>query len=102
MVKKSKPIVVWNNRAIEQFRITYEWIKRDSLTNAERVKTGIIKLIESIPDNPEKFPPDKFKKNNKGNYRAFEKFSFRISYKHSPKEIIILRFRHVKQEPKLY
>lgn len=47
-------------------------------------------------------PPDKFKKNNPGNYRAFEKYSYRIAYKHTATEIRILRVRHVKQEPKEY
>ena len=99
---KRQPVVIWNTRASEQFRKAYAWIKQDSYANAEKVKLGIIKIVDSLPENPEKFPPDKFKKNNKGNYRAFEKYSFRIAYKHTEKEIIILRFRHVKQEPKAF
>jgi len=27
------------------------------------------------------FPPDKFKKNNDGTWRAFEKYHYRISYR---------------------
>jgi plasmid stabilization system protein ParE len=102
VVKKSKPIVVWSFRASNSFRKVYEFICQDSYSNAEKVRTGIIKVIDSLPDNPEKYPPDKFKKANSGNYRAFEKYSFRIAYKYSDKEILILRMRHVKQEPKEY
>jgi hypothetical protein len=55
-----------------------------------------------LPDHPEKYPPDKFKKNNPGNYGAFEKYTYRVAYKHTPMEIRILPMRHVKQEPKEY
>lgn len=67
----------------------YEYIKEDSLTNAGKVKEGILKIIESLPDHPEKHPPDKYKEVNKGNYRAFEKYSYRIAYKITEKEIKI-------------
>lgn len=61
-----------------------------------------MKIVDSLPGHPEKYPPDKFKKSNPGNYRAFEKYSYRIAYKHTSEEIRILRVRHVKQEPKEY
>lgn len=96
------PVVIWSIRATQQFRNAYDWIKQDSPANAEKVRTTIVKMIDNLPEHPEKYPPDKFKKNNKGNYRAFEKYSYRVAYKHTEKEIIILRFRHVKQEPKSY
>ena len=102
MVEKTKPTVVWNNKASVYFRKAYEYIKEGSYTNAEKVRNGIVKIIDGLPNHPEKHPPDKFKKNNPGNYRAFEKYSYRISYKHTRIEIRILRMRHVKQEPKEY
>lgn len=72
-MKKTKPVVVWNNTASLYFRKAYEHIKEESCTNAEKVKNGITKIIDSLPDNPGKHPCDKFKKDNPGNYRAFEK-----------------------------
>lgn len=97
-----KRVVVWNKQASKYFREAYEWIKKDSYSNAEKVKNELVKIIDSLPDNPEKFPPDKFKINNHGAFRAFEKYSFRIAYKFTDQEIRGLRMRHVKQEPKLY
>ena len=102
MVKKSKPEVVWNSRASAYFKKAYEHIKENSYSNAEKVREGITKMVDSLPDHPEKHPPDKYKKDNKGNYRAFEKYSYRVAYKYTEKEIRILRIRHVKQEPKKY
>jgi plasmid stabilization system protein ParE len=102
VVKGGSPIIVWNNLASAQLKKIYEHIKNDSDSNAEKVRNGITKIVDSLVDYPEKHPPDKFKKNNPGNYRAFEKYSLRVSYRHTDKVIKILRIRHVKQEPKEY
>lgn len=63
-MKKNRPVVVWNKRASAFFRKAYEYIKADSNSNAEKVKAGITKVVDGLPDHPEKYPPDKFKKNN--------------------------------------
>ena len=102
MVTKGKAIVSWDKEALLSLQKAYDFISNDSLANATKVRDTILKIVRSLPDNPEKFPPDKFKLNNKGNYRAFEKFSYRLAYRFSDKEIKILRVRHVKQEPKTH
>jgi len=102
MVKKMKPVIVWDKLAYTSLQQAYNYIKEDSYRNAEKVREGILKIADSLVDHPEKHPPDKYKKNNKGSYRAFEKYSYRVAYKITAKEIIILRVRHVKQEPKEY
>lgn len=96
---ESKPKIIWNASAIKSFEKIYKFIEKDSLSNAQKVISEIIKLIEALPNQPEKFPPDKFRKNNTGEFRAFEKYSYRIAYKFSKNEIRVLRIRHVKQEP---
>lgn len=102
MVKNLTPIVIWNNNAITFLKKALDRINEHSPQNAENVKAGIMKIVDSLPEHPEKFPQDIFKRNNDGSHRAFEKFSLRITYKISPKQIMILRIRYVKQEPKLY
>jgi plasmid stabilization system protein ParE len=103
MVKKSKrAVVVWDKPAYTSLQIAYDYIKQDSPANAEKVQEEIVKIIRSLPDHPKKYPPDKFKNDNKGDYRAFEKHAYRVAYKITEKEIIILRIQHVKQDPKEY
>jgi len=102
MVKKPKLVVVWDKSAYTSLQMAYDYIREDSLINAERVREEILKLTRGLPDHPEKYPTDKFKKSNNGNYRVFEKYSYRVTYKITEQEIIILRVRHVKQEPKEY
>ena len=102
MVRKPKLVVAWDKPAYSSLQLAYDHIKEGSLANAEQVLEGILKITVGLPDHPEKYPRDKFKKNNPGNYRAFEKYSYRVAYKITEQEIIVLRVRHVKQEPLEY
>lgn len=102
MVAKNKAVISWDKAALLSLQKAFDFISNDSPSNAIKVRDAILKIVGGLPDNPEKFPPDKFKLNNKGNYRAFEKFSYRVAYRFSDKEIKILRIRHVKQEPRTH
>jgi plasmid stabilization system protein ParE len=94
--------IIWDIDAKNSFRKFLVRIKKDSLKAAENVKSDILRIIKNIPIHPEIFPPDKFKKQNDGSFRAFEKHSCRIVYQITNDQIKILRVRHVKQEPKEY
>jgi len=72
MVVKTKLVIVWNNKAAIYFRKVYERIKEESQANAEKVKDSIIKIVDNLANHPEKYPPDKFKQNNQGNFRALK------------------------------
>jgi plasmid stabilization system protein ParE len=100
MVKPPRLPVIWSKSAVQRLQKVWRYIREDSAVNADKVRDSIIQLVEALPENPEKFPLDKFKIDNPGNYRAFETYSYRIAYKVTGKEIRILRVRHVKQEPK--
>jgi plasmid stabilization system protein ParE len=92
--------IVWNKNASQYFKRAIQFIQIESPQNAEKVRMGIVKMIDDLSKNPEMHPPDKYKKNNRGQYRAFEKYSYRVSYVNAEFVIKILRIRHVKQEPK--
>lgn len=95
-------IVVWDKQAENSLKNAYQKIKEDSPKNAEKVREEILAATRKLSDHPEMHPPDKFKNQNSGNYRAFEKNSYRIAYRYTEMEIRILRIRHVKQEPRNY
>ena len=48
------------------------------------------------------YPLDKYRKNNDGSIRAFEKYSYRVAYQITKTEIRILRIRHTGREPLSY
>jgi plasmid stabilization system protein ParE len=94
--------IVWDESARLSLRKAYEYIKKDSLSNALKVRKEILDAIKQLPTYPKIHPPDKYKQLNDGNFRSFEKYSLRISYYVGEREIIILRIRHVKQRPEDY
>lgn|SRR5690606_17505349 len=94
--------VIWPARAQKQLEKAYEYILRDSYQSAEKVKKDILVSTRKLAANPEIHPPDKYRKNNDGSFRAYELHRYRIAYRIKGKEIIIVRVRHTRMEPKKY
>ncbi|MEM9895278.1 MAG: type II toxin-antitoxin system RelE/ParE family toxin [Bacteroidota bacterium] len=94
--------VVWDSQASFSFKRQIIKISKDSIQSAEKVRIEILEIIDNLVENPFMFPPDKYKIDNDGNYRAFEKYSLRIAYLGSSDSVRVLRVRHVKQEPRMY
>lgn len=82
--------ISWSKNALKQFEAAIDYISHGSPQNAEKVRLGIINSIYKIPSNPELFPPDKFKLNNDGHFRAFELYRLRISYYYDAERIRII------------
>ena len=94
--------ISWTKTAVKQFESAISYIALDSIINAEKVSKGIVKQLQKAAGNPEFFPPDKYKKNNNGSYRSFEKYHYRIAYRFTDNVIRVLRVRHTSREPKEY
>jgi plasmid stabilization system protein ParE len=99
MVNRS---IRWSVTAFKQFESAILYISRDSVRNAEQVRLDILESVERLADRPEFHPPDKFKTDNPGEYRAFELHRLRIAYYHDLEQIRILRVRHTSREPQGY
>jgi len=95
-------VVVWDEKAKAELRKAYSYILLSSLQNAEKVRDDIIDLTFDLPNHPDKHPVDRFKTNNDGSWRAFEKHHYRISYKVTSTQIRIIRIRHTSQSPLKY
>jgi plasmid stabilization system protein ParE len=95
----SKRKISWDKQALHYFREAIRYIREDSPQNADKVKKKVLEKINELSTRPEIHNPDKYKLNNKGNYRAFELHRFRVGYLVKEDEIIIARVRNTSQEP---
>ncbi len=94
--------IKWNRSALNQLIRAIDYIQKDSLQHAEKVRNEIFTAIGDLVYHPEKFPPDKYKLNNDHSFRAFELHNYRISYRFWKNEIRIIRIRHTKRNPLSY
>lgn len=94
--------IVIDNAAKNALHQAYEYIKKDSLQNAEKVRKKILSSIKTLIKNPERHAPDKYRIDNNGSYRAFEIYKYRITYHIGSSEIRIIRIRHTKMNPLEY
>ncbi|MEJ7683280.1 MAG: type II toxin-antitoxin system RelE/ParE family toxin [Segetibacter sp.] len=95
--------IVWDETPKQFFKEAIIYIRKSSSQNADKVKSEILLAIRALVEFPEKHSPDKYKANNvNAQFRAFVKFSLRVSYFVSKYQIRIVRIRHVKQLPERY
>jgi plasmid stabilization system protein ParE len=92
-------VTVWSKRARMELHLAYEYILQDSPQNAVKVRNEIIETTIKLSEHPEKHPPDKYKKSNDGNWRAFEIYHFRVTYRVMQNEIRIVRMRQTSRTP---
>ena len=59
MVKNILKIII--DEAKKALKDAYKFIKKDSLQNAEKVRTDILKSIGELVKNPFKYPADKYR-----------------------------------------
>lgn len=102
MVDKKLRVVI-DDDATKCLREAYLYIRKDSLQNANKVRSKILATIKDLVDNPHQHAPDKYRIDNKnGFYRAYEIYKYRITYHLSEDEIRIIRIRHTKMNPLKY
>lgn len=95
MVKKKLPIK-WDRKALEDLRFIYEHIAQDSVSSAKRVIKTLSELAEGLNDFPKKYPVESLLAAD-GNYRYAVKWSYKIIYEVTDKEIIVAYIFHTKQ-----
>ena len=97
-------IVIWSKSALNQTEKIHKRILKGSksLNVADKVINRLFASSDILENHPEVYNLDRFKKKNNGTYRAYEVYSYRISYRILKDEIRILRVRHTSREPLEY
>lgn len=94
--------IIWSKTAQDQLKKVYFYLVKESKTQSipNKIIDAIYNSTTVLSTNWEIYELDEMKLSNKGNYRAFEIYSYRISYKINPQSIYILRIRHTSRTPK--
>src|ERR1700759_5324496 len=96
-------IIKWNKAAIQQLLDVIRFIEENGFYSyAEELERDILLRIRNLPDNPNLYPADKYRRNNNGTYRVFEVDQYRVSYRIQPGEIRIVRIRHTSRRTRKY
>ncbi len=77
----------------------FEYIAKDSIIAARRVKKELVKLAHSLNDFPDKFSSEEFLSNEPENYRSVTKWSYKIIYEVTEDYIIIVDIFHTSRHP---
>lgn len=94
--------VIWTETAQQQLREIYLYIAEESIIQADKIFERLVKFTARLAVQPYKFPTDKYKTNNNGDYRAYELYHYRVSYKITKTAIYIVRLRSTHQNPLEY
>jgi plasmid stabilization system protein ParE len=99
---KNNYTIVWTKGAQLHLKSAYEFISEKSPQNALKVVQDIASALDKAISNPEVYNADRYKLNNDGTYRAYEKHHYRVAYRFHKNVIRVLRVRHTSMEPRLY
>jgi plasmid stabilization system protein ParE len=98
-VKKKLPIK-WDSFAVDNLNSIYNYISKDSISAAKHVKKSIVLLVKTLSNYPEKYSKEEFLSEFPNNFRSITKWSYKIIYEVTEKEIIILDIFHTSQHPR--
>ncbi len=70
-------------------------IKKDSPSNAEKVRKEIVLTSKALSKNPYLYQLDEYYPDNPGNIRRFFKWSYRIVYQIQESKIVVLEVYHM-------
>ena len=89
--------IVWSEQARNSLAKIYDYIYQDSPKAAEQVLNSLLKKSESLRDPRVEHPIDPVLNNPK--YRYILQWNFKIVYKRTDNEVIILDIFHTSRDP---
>ena len=94
--------IIWTKTALNQLQEIYFYLLETSKSEsiASRVTDTLFDSTEILKHSWEIYERDEMKIPKSDEYRAYEIFSYRISYKIEDLSIIILRVRHTSRNLK--
>lgn len=96
--------IIWTQTSQNQLENIYFYLLEEtkSFQIADKVIDALVASVEILKKDWGIYEKDEMRIPLDNNYRTFEKFSYRISYKIDTENIYILRVRHTSRNPKFY
>lgn len=96
--------IIWTHQAYAELNEAFLKLleQSESIEITTKVITEVYESTSILATNPEIYKLDTLKENNKGNIRAYEKHTYRISYLVEEKAVYIIRVRYARKEPLEY
>ena len=96
--------IIWTQTSQNQLEGIYFYLLEEtkSFEIADKVIDSLATSVEILKTNWKIYETDEMIIPLDENYRAFEKFTYRISYKIDETKIYIIRIRHTSRNPKFY
>ena len=96
--------IIWTKTSENQLEAIYFYLLEEtkSFTIPDKIIDSIVNSVEILKTNWEIYETDEMRIPINENYRAFEKFSYRVSYKITNEIIYIIRVRHTSRNLKFY
>ena len=96
--------IIWTHQADAELNEVFLDLleQSESLGTTTRIIAEIYESASILATDPEIYKLDTLKENNKGNIRAYEKHSYRISYLVEEEAVYIIRVRYTRKEPLEY
>ncbi len=92
--------IAWDVKASKALRKYYNYYQKNaSASVAERFALAIVEAVETLLEQPERYPVDKHLAHLPQQYRALPVWNFKVVYEFTGYEIIILFIYHTKQSP---
>lgn len=96
--------IIWTSNALNQLENIYFYLLEEtkSFEIADKVIDSLTNSVHILALSWNIFETDEMRVPIDENYRAFEKFNYRISYKITSEIIYIIRVRHTSRKLKFY
>jgi len=91
--------VIWDEKAIAELKSIYDFIAKDSLSAAGKVKDELLRTAKDLKTLPKKFQVYQFADEVSGEYRSVVRWSYRIIYEVMKDDIHVVRIIHTNKYP---
>ena len=94
-------LVIWDLEARNSLKEIYLYIQKESPSAAKKVRNEILKITKKLHKMPERFVSERYLTHKGKEYHSFTKWSYKIIYRISEREIRILAIVHTSRNTNL-